>query len=139
MLSLFVLGLLTVSASPAAPAPEPPSPAKVKAKVEKRLLTLLEENGMIADPRLRFAIYVKEVKAGKLISPILKHKNSEGQVDVVAEARDAELGVDVEKKTLLLRLHYGVVSGRDGSRGYFADRLFEVAIPSNFLKELSRK
>jgi hypothetical protein len=131
--SLLVLGLFTVSASPAAPAPEPPSPAKVKAATEKRLLGLLKEKGSIADPRLRYAIYVKKVEGQTLISPILKHKNAEGQVDAVVTAREAELSVDVGKKLLLLRLKTG--EGREG-RSYiaFEDRTLEMPLPSDFLK-----
>jgi lipopolysaccharide export system permease protein len=96
---------------------------------EELIYSMLNKHQMISHPQVPYSIYVKNVQGRKLINPVFKRKSADGQIDIVANAREAELRVDVAHKLILIRMKVGVASGRDGSHGYFADRLFDVPLP----------
>lgn len=97
---------------------------------EKLLYSLLSKHGMVvsSSAKLPYAMFVKGVQGKKLLSPVFKRKNSKGQVDIVANAREADLRVDMVNKVLLIRMRFGVLIGEDGSRGYFEDKQFDVPL-----------
>jgi len=104
--------------------------AMVFRDAEGLLYSLLSRHGMISYPQMPYAMFVKSVQGKKLLSPVIKHKDAKGQIDMVAQAREADLRVDMNKKELHIHMRFGVgISPVDGSRAYFEDRYFQVELP----------
>src|SRR5262249_9442842 len=61
---------------------------------EAMLYSLLARNGMISNAQLPYSMFVKGVQGKKLVSPVIKRRNNQEQIDMVAHAREAELRVD---------------------------------------------
>jgi lipopolysaccharide export system permease protein len=99
---------------------------------EELLYSLLRRQGVINHPQTPFSMWVRSVQGRKLLNPTFKRRNAEGQIDVVAQSREAELHVDMAKKLLLVHMKWGVATMDDGSRAYFEDRIWEVPLPKEF-------
>jgi lipopolysaccharide export system permease protein len=106
---------------------------------EELLYSLLKKNGMISHSQLPYSMYVKGVQGKKLLSPVFKRKGPDGQPDVVASAREAELRVNIRKKLVIVKMRFGVASSADGSRAYFEDKDFEVPLPTKLDKDTNRR
>jgi hypothetical protein len=98
---------------------------------ESRLYSRLCKEGMFAAPDCPLAIYVKEVRGRTLLSPVLKWRNEEGEIDTVMMAREGELSVDREAGELQVLLR----EGRSSKGLDFVERSFCVALPPSFLEE----
>jgi lipopolysaccharide export system permease protein len=99
---------------------------------EELLYSLLRKEHTIKHATMPYSMFVQGVKGKKLLSPVFKRRNAQGQIDVVAQAREAELLVDKTKPEQLLKIHMlnGVALGQDGSRAYFYDRVWDLPLPS---------
>ena len=106
---------------------------------EELLYTVLRKQGMLAHANLPYAMFVKGVQGRKLISPTFKRRDAKGLVDVVAQAREANLRVNMARKMVLIHMRHGVATTDDGSRGYFEDRVWEVPLPGNMNSEANRR
>ena len=106
---------------------------------EELLYSLLKKDRMINDARLPYAMFVKGVDGKKLIGPVFKHKNVHMQIDSVAQAREADLRVDISKSMLLIHMRIGVATGTDGTRAYFDEKQFDVPLPPNFGKDVNTR
>lgn len=106
---------------------------------EELLYTVLRKQGMLAHANLPYAMFVKGVQGRKLISPTFKRRDAKGMVDVVAQAREANLRVNMARKLVLIHMRHGVATTDDGSRGYFEDRVWEVPLPGNMNSEANRR
>src|SRR5205085_12678204 len=93
---------------------------------EELLYSLLRKHGVLSHSQLPYSMFVHSVQGKKLLSPVFKRKDAHGQIDIVAQAREAELRVDMVKRLLLIHMRSGVASSEDGSRAYFEDRIFEL-------------
>ena len=100
---------------------------------EELLYSLLRRHGMINAVQLPYAMFVKDVEGKKLLSPVIKRRKANGQIDLVARAREATLRVDTIKNLVLVQMRFGVVTGDDGVSADFQERTFEVQLP-NFTK-----
>src|SRR5690606_36356621 len=78
--------------------------------------------------QLRYTMFVKSVKGRKLINPVVKRKGANGQTDIVAHAREADLRVDMTRMLLIVHMRFGVVTSKDSST-YFTDQIFEMPLP----------
>jgi lipopolysaccharide export system permease protein len=106
---------------------------------EELLYSLLKKHSMINHSQLPYAMFVKGVQGKKLLDPVFKRKDAHGQTDVVANAREAELRVDMPRKLILIHMKWGVATScSDGSQADFQDRVFEVPLPSNWGKQDQR-
>jgi lipopolysaccharide export system permease protein len=101
----------------------------VLSDAEELLYSLLRRHGMVNHGQLPYAMFVKGVEGKKLISPIIKRKKTDGQIDLVARAREAVLRVDAIKNLMLIQMRFGVVTGDDGVNADFQERTFEVQLP----------
>jgi lipopolysaccharide export system permease protein len=100
---------------------------------EELLYSLLKKNRMINHSQLPYAMFVKEVQGKKLLDPVFKRKDPHGQIEYVANAREAELRVDMTRKLILIHMKWGVcTSCQDGSLATFEDRVFDVPLPTNW-------
>lgn len=106
---------------------------------EELLYSRLKKQGMLAHSQLPYAMFVKGVQGRKLINPTFKRRDGKGDVDVVAQAREAHLRVNIAKGQMLIHMRHGVASTDDGSRGYFEDRVFEVPLPMNLAQDPNRR
>ena len=106
---------------------------------EELLYNRLKKQGMLAHSQLPYAMFVKGVQGRKLINPTFKRRDAKGDVDVVAQAREAHLRVNLAKGQMLIHMRHGVASTDDGSRGYFEDRVFEVPLPLNLAQDTNRR
>lgn len=106
---------------------------------EELLYNRLKKEGMLAHSQLPFAMYVKGVQGRKLINPTFKRRDAKGEVDIVAQAREAHLRVNLAKGVMLIHMRHGVASTDDGSRGYFEDRVFDVPLPMNLAADTNRR
>jgi hypothetical protein len=94
----------------------------------------------INDPRSNFAVWVKEIQDRKLINAVFKQRSSDGQgYDLIAVAREADLGVDLSRRILRLNMRNGTLMYRGTTNGYFVDRMWEIPLPPSVGLEKSNK
>jgi lipopolysaccharide export system permease protein len=106
--------------------------------VQEFLYAMLKRDNRIRHAQLPYEIYVKRVQGRKLIDPVFKRKDERGHFDIVAEAREADLRVDLARGELQIRMLNGVVAG-EGGTAYFEDRIFAVPLPKDLLDKRPRK
>jgi lipopolysaccharide export system permease protein len=106
---------------------------------EELIYTVLKKQQCIVHPNLPYAMWVKGVQGRKLVNPTFKHRDAKGEYDVVVSAKEAEIQVNMGKKTMTVCMRYGVASGEDGSHAYFVERFWEVALPPNFGPDESQR
>ncbi|MSR30905.1 MAG: YjgP/YjgQ family permease [Gemmataceae bacterium] len=106
---------------------------------EELLYSMLKKDGRITHANIPYAMFVKGVNGKKLISPTFKRRDAKGQIDVVAQAREAMLTVDRKRMILKVHMRFGIATFEDGSKGYFEDRVWEVPLPTNYTSEANRR
>lgn len=107
--------------------------------VEELLYTMLRKNNQINYQHLDYQIYVKSVQGRKLVNPVFKRRNTKGEIDVVAVAREAELRVDMNRKLIMVNMRFGEVWSKGGATSEFVDHLFEVPLPENMMANSYRR
>jgi lipopolysaccharide export system permease protein len=109
--------------------------------VEESLYAVLERDHSFNQPRMDYAVWVRQVQGRKLINALFKRRDKENMVryDTVAWAREAELRVDMSRRVIVLHMLNARVSVDGGSFGYFQDRFFEVDLPQAFLSDRPRR
>ncbi|HEY7310174.1 MAG TPA: LptF/LptG family permease [Gemmataceae bacterium] len=105
---------------------------------EELLYSLLRKHGEIKYSSFPYQMYVQGVKGRKLISPVFKHKDSNGMIDYVAHAREAELRVLPRKGQVIITMKKGVVAGGTDS-GFFESKPITIDLPSDFGKQAQRR
>lgn len=100
--------------------------------VEESLYAVLRKDHAINQPRLNYAMWVRQVQGRKLYNALFKRRDAKGNYDVVAWAREADLRVDVTNQQILLHMRNGLVYIEGGTSGYFDDRIWEVPLPDFF-------
>jgi lipopolysaccharide export system permease protein len=101
---------------------------------EELIYTLLRRQGVLQHSSMPYAMYVKSVQGRKLITPVFKHMTADGQYDLVAHAKEADLRVNLTKKVIYLHMRWGEAISDDGNLGYFVDRVWEVPLGDSFGK-----
>jgi lipopolysaccharide export system permease protein len=96
---------------------------------EEVLYSILSRHGMISHSQMPYSMWVRGVQGRKLLNPTFKRRGPQGQTDFVAQAKEAELRVNMSKRLLLLHMRWGVASSADGAHAYFEDRVWEVPLP----------
>ncbi len=109
--------------------------AMVYHDAEELLYSILRKHNAINYPNVSYAMFVKGVQGRKLINPTFKHRDAKGLVDVVAQAHEAELRVDLANNLLLVHMRHGSVTSDDGNQGYFENRVWELPLPEDILKQ----
>jgi lipopolysaccharide export system permease protein len=106
--------------------------------VEEFLYAMLKRDLRIRHSKLPYEINVRRVQGRTLIDPVFKRKDGKGGYDLVAEAREADLLVDLAKGELQIRMQNCVGTG-EASTGYVEDRIFEMKLPKEILEDRPRK
>ncbi len=102
---------------------------------EELIYSMLRRQNSFNYPQMPYAIWVRGVDGKKLLDPVVKGRDPQGRTTFVAQAREAELGVDMKQRTLIFRMRSGSIIFADGSNANFADREVPVTMPPNFGKE----
>jgi lipopolysaccharide export system permease protein len=103
-------------------------------EVEESLYAVLRRDKAINQPRLNYAMWVREVQGKKLINALFKKRDEKtGQYEVIAWAREAELQVNLNTRQLVVHMRSGSVYSPDGGAdGVFDDRMEYVDLPPGF-------
>jgi hypothetical protein len=78
------------------------------------------------------SLYVQKLRGRKLVSPVFKRKDAQGNIDWVAHARSAELTVLANGRQIRVHMQQVVVNGENGSCGYCEERSFVFDLPKEF-------
>jgi lipopolysaccharide export system permease protein len=103
------------------------------------IYTVLKKNRAINHGDLPYAMFVRGVRGDKLVDPVIKRKGQGGKVDMVAEARDADLRVDLPRSQICVTMKNCTAAWADGSRAFFEERTWEVPLPGDFGAESQRR
>ena len=107
---------------------------------EEYLYTTLRKQRMLLHPRMPYAMYVNKVVGRKLLNVIFKRHDVPKpddkpgklyEADLVAQAHEAEMKVDMKNKLLLVHMRTCVTISHDGSVGSIEDKIWEVPLPIN--------
>ena len=100
---------------------------------EEFLYAKLRRDLCFNEPGVNYSIFVREVHGRRLIGPIFKKRNEQGEYEMIASAEEAEIHVDLKTKEILITLILAdVIRGSQSGR---TDREI-VTIP--FPKRLER-
>jgi RNA polymerase sigma factor (sigma-70 family) len=106
--------------------PAPGNAQRSEPNLEERICTALRENGCWHSPAGDLAIWGDPVDGRRFLEVVLMRRDERGRVVVLTTCQEAELKVDPEKRTLLVRMKKGQSRSYDGNRAYFVDRVMEV-------------
>jgi lipopolysaccharide export system permease protein len=99
--------------------------------VEGLLYTLLAQNGQVVLSKSDYSLHVQEVQGHRLIQAIFKRKLDHKNTDTAAQAREAELHVDLPRNLILIRMHSGIIWKVDGTQARFPEQVFDVPLPED--------
>jgi lipopolysaccharide export system permease protein len=102
--------------------------SQVIGDVEDLLYTALRREGSIRKHNLDWEIHVNGVDGKKLQDVIFKRRSADGEYDIVARAREAELRVDLAHKVINVHMRDCHITQRDGAVAYFESRIWPVDI-----------
>src|SRR5262245_31918407 len=109
-------------------------------EVEEGLYALLRRDLRINEPRLNYAVWVRQVQGKKLINALFKRRGADGVTyDLIASAREADLRVDLPRRQVLLHMRNGMVMYKGTTSGYFDDRVWPIPLPASIGMEKSKK
>jgi lipopolysaccharide export system permease protein len=101
---------------------------------EELLYSMLNRQKCISHSSLPYSMWVREVQGKKLTGVLIKRKvpNDPTKFDV-AQAREAELHVDISRKMLLVRMKYTLMTGTD-TNGEIECNTWELDLPEGFMR-----
>ncbi len=104
---------------------------------EELIYTMLRKQHSFNYPQMPYAIWVKGVDGKKLQDPVIKGRDPQGRTTFVAQAREAELSVDMPHRKLTFIMRNGHATMQDGTDASFDSQpqKVEVALPPGFGKE----
>jgi hypothetical protein len=76
------------------------------------------------------AIYVQEVQKRRLILPLMMWCDEKGRIQKVLWAKEATFTVPAKERVLQLHVIDGNFTHSDGTRAWFADRWFDIPLPT---------
>jgi lipopolysaccharide export system permease protein len=108
--------------------------------VEESLYSILRRDHAINQPRLSYAIWVRQVQGRKLLNALFKRRSADGHYDLIALAREAELRVDVQGKQILVMMRNGYFLGSGGDSWlFFESRAWEVDLGPSLTADKQRR
>ena len=101
---------------------------------------MLRKQGSFNYTHMPYGIWVKGVEGKKLLSPVIKGRDSQGQTNFVAQAKEAELRVDMAHRRLTIRMRNGAATTPDGANDVsFEAKEVEVELPPAFGPDNGRR
>jgi lipopolysaccharide export system permease protein len=108
---------------------------QVFSDVEELLYTVLKKNGCLQHPKVKFAMWVRQVQGRRLIDAIFKKvdDNFKGYT-LVARAREASIHYDAARNLIGVDMASVITAGEnDAFAGNLTDKRFEVPLPDELL------
>jgi lipopolysaccharide export system permease protein len=106
---------------------------------EELMYSMLKKNCSISHSSMPYSMFVSGVKGKKLLNPVFKHRNKTGEIDIVVQAREGDLRVDVAHKLLLVHMRHCTGTSDDGSRIDFEDKVWDIELPDDWIKMKDRR
>jgi lipopolysaccharide export system permease protein len=103
------------------------------------IYALLKKHGSIRPPGQRYSLFVQGVLGERLLLPVVKRKDCQGQIDMAASAHDGDLRVDRSNDTVQLCMRRCTVTFADGDRAFFEERTFEWPLPRELGEDAERR
>ncbi len=113
--------------------------ALVHHDAKELIYALLKRHGAIRPPGQPYSIFVQGVHGERLLLPVIKRKDSQGEVEMAASAHDGDLRVDHSTGTLQLRMRSCTVTFSDGTRAFFEERTWDWPLPRELADEVERR
>jgi lipopolysaccharide export system permease protein len=107
--------------------------------VEESMYSILQRDHAINQPRLNYAMWVRQVQGRKLLNALFKRRAPDGHYDIIALAREAELRVDVQGKQILVMMRNGNIIIEGGTSAFFDNRAWPVELPPAFGADKQRR
>jgi len=102
---------------------------------EELIYGMLRKQHSFNYPQMPYAIWVRDVEGKKLVDPVIKGRNTQG-LNFVAQAREAELHVDMAARKLSITLSIGrFITSDDQDNGIFDSKTVDVDLPPTFGKD----
>jgi lipopolysaccharide export system permease protein len=99
---------------------------------EELLYSTLRKQHSLNYAQMPYAIWVKGVDGRKLRDPVIKGRSPQGATNFVAQAKEAELRVDMVRRKLTIRMRYGAAMTPEGDNVKFDAKEVEVDLPPTF-------
>jgi len=96
--------------------------------IEELLYSRLRRDLCFNEPRVNYAIWVRDVQGHRLITATFKKRDPHGQDEIIAQAEMAELWVDLEGETVWVEMWQGDMS-KDGGATYFSFDKEKLPLP----------
>jgi lipopolysaccharide export system permease protein len=107
---------------------------------EEVLYSMLRKQRSINFTQMPFAMWVEGVEGRKLIDPVIKRRNAQGQTEMTARAKEAELHVDMARRKITIELKAGTATLSDNDNLSFQDlEQLEVDLPPSFGADADRR
>jgi lipopolysaccharide export system permease protein len=107
---------------------------------EEVLYSMLRKQRSINFTQMPFAMWVEGVEGRKLIDPVIKRRNAQGQTEMTARAKEAELHVDMARRKIMIELKAGAATLSDNDNLSFQDlEQLEVDLPPSFGADADRR
>jgi lipopolysaccharide export system permease protein len=103
------------------------------------IYTVLKKHGTVSHAQLPYSMFVEDVRGERLLAPVIKRKDKEGHVEMVASGQDADLNVDADAGALVIRMRNCTASFADGSWAFFEERTWELPLPGDLGDEAQRR
>jgi lipopolysaccharide export system permease protein len=89
--------------------------------LEEFLYNVLRKDGCIRYPQIEYTIYVKRVEDRDLIDALFLHRdNKNGNYDIIARGKKADITVDMDSKTIIVRMWNASVS-KGNDNGFYEE------------------
>jgi hypothetical protein len=129
---VLLLLILGVSAATLSVAAMLVATRKKQVDTEEYLYSVLRDKGLLSGPDWSVAIYVRGVLGKTLLNPVVKWRDPDGEVRTVLMAREGELKLAGDSRTMVVCLRDGIGTSADGWRLDFQERSIEVPVPAGF-------
>jgi lipopolysaccharide export system permease protein len=96
---------------------------------EELLYSMLRKHHSIDFSQMPFAMWVKGVEGRKLINPVIKRRNAQGKTELTAQARTAELHVDMARRKITIVLNAGTATSINDDNVTFDCQQVEMDLP----------
>ena len=107
--------------------------AAIMNDVEEYLYDMLKRDHCIRQPKLPYAMWVRQVQGTRLVDALFKRLDAHQHYDVIAQAREAELRCDMANHQILVHMRQGEVLSENGlKRTYFKENTWPVPFPTDF-------
>jgi lipopolysaccharide export system permease protein len=96
--------------------------------IEELLYSRLRRDLCFNEPRVSYAIWVRDVQGRRLITATFKKRDNNGRDEIIAQAEMAELSVDLDSETIWVEMWQGDMS-KDGGATYFSFDKEKIPLP----------